>query len=442
MRSYRTALLVALMLVGILGRVSAQVRSVFDPGPQPTDMNSNGDDGNPSSNNEDASFPPDNKFTVWPVLIVPGVADLAGLSGTGVLIGAGLSSGYGKVESTSRADTSGFISVAQPYVALFQSGHRHKILAEYSPTIDLYNNGQPDARVLQSGGIRAFSDLSPKWRIFFSDYTTYGKEYLRELYSVGTGYFPGYLTFEFPTDTVFLTEGKFGFNWKFSRRHELTTYVGNVYRNVEHVRHDDAAEVRTQLNNSFRRGSYWYVYAQTNHYSYQAGCTRTGAGQGLVLDLNSTTLGFEAGPEYGGHPCTDRLSAAFNAWLAQKLTPSTAFYLSAYRDLLEPYLLENRWTDVFSAKLLREISRHTSVAAGAAYLNSRDTSNQLYSRYHSFLLFSEFNWRLSNSVNFVTTYRYFKRGSFEGQQPFHDRHSWMFCSIVFQPTSRGARRSY
>jgi hypothetical protein len=131
--------------------------------------------------------------------------------------------------------------------------------------------------------------------------------------------------------------------------------------------------------------------------------------------------------------------------LIQRITPRTRLYLTAARDLIEPYLLQSRWTDIFSARLERKISQTTSFAAGAAYARSSDLPGTQVSRYRGFQALSEFTWRMSESVKLVASYRYFKRDFNFAQdftQPsFEARNSWVFLSLVWHPSSRSERRA-
>jgi hypothetical protein len=400
--------------------------------------------GNSSASSEEGYIPDQPLFTDWPVLVIPGVADLGELSGTGAVVGAGVSGGYGQISDSELGNPSGFISVAQPYVGLFHAGYRDKVLAEYSPTIDLFNKNAYDGAVLQAGGIRGFDDLTRRLRWVFSGYTTYGTEYVRELQGLAIGEYPNWLTFLAPSETVFAASVSTGLHWRVKPKQELSVNVGDSYSSIragspEDGAHYNADTVRGQFTDYFDRQSSWWAYGQASRYSDQPGCTRVGWGGGLAWNITSSTgFSLEGGPEYGDGTCVVRWTGNFGGSLSHRFTPGTVFYLSAIRDLVEPYLLDSRWTDIFSAKLWQRTSRNTSIAAGAAYERSSDLPGQTIARYRATLLFTEFHWRLSESLSLASGYRYFKRDfsspGFEG----HD--SWVFCSIVWHPMGRGTRR--
>jgi len=373
--------------------------------------------------------------------VIPGVINLGQLSGTGIILGAGVSQGYGWVDNNAQGDTNGSISVVQPYAGLFQTGHRHGILLEYSPTVELFNQHQWDGSVLQRGGIRGFEALSERWRWFFSGYSTYGTEYLRQLSGIAIGDYPGWLTFSVPTETRLLATASTGLNWHRKPKQDFSLTLTDTYSSVRQGPHYDAGSVRAQGTNYFGHDSNWYAYAQAHRYSNQPGCTRLGAGGGFVWNASEhTTLSLEAGPEYGSGPCIARFTSSFSGYLAQRISPRTVLYLNAARDLVEPYLLQSRWTDIFSAKLWQKTSQNTDVSAGAGYARSSALASGTGPLYRGFLAFSEFYWHVSNSVSFVGSYRYFKRDLASAN--FQDRQSWVFCSLVWHPVSRAMHRSH
>jgi hypothetical protein len=373
--------------------------------------------------------------------VIPGVINLGELNGGGILFGGGISQGYGWVHNNAQGNPNGSISVVQPYAGLFQTGHRHGILLEYSPTVDLFNQHRWDGSVLQRAGIRGFEVLSERWRWFFSGYTTYGTEYLRQLGGVAMGDYPGWLTFSEPTETRLLAMASTGLNWHRKPQQDFSLIVSDAYSSVRQGPHYDAGSVRAQGTSYFGRDSSWHVYAQAHRYSNQPGCTRLGAGGGFVWNTSkSTTLSLEGGPEYGSGPCVVHLTSSFSGYLAQRISPRTVFYLSAARDLVEPYLLQSRWTDIFSAKLWQKTGQNTHVTAGAGYAHSTSIAGEVRPFYRGFLLFSEFHWNVSNSVSFVGSYRYFRRDA--ADVSFQDRQSWVFCSLVWHPVSRAIHRSY
>ena len=374
--------------------------------------------------------------------VIPGVVNLEELSGTGVLFGAAASQGYGWLQGgTSTNNEEGYLSVVQPYAALFQTGHRHKFLLEYSPTVDLYNRHQWDGNVLQRGSIKGFNLLSERWSWNYSIFGTYGLEYLRELSGFAVGEYPGWLTFSVPSDTRLLASASTGLSFRRKPRQEFSFILNDAYSAVIQGPHYDVGSARVQATDYFGRNSNWYTYAQAHRYTDQPGCTRIGAGGGFAWNASSsTTLSLEAGPEYGSGRCVERLTGTFSGTLAQHLfSPRTVLYLRATRDLAEPYLLQNSWTDVFSAKLWQKTSQSTNFDAGAAYVRGSSLPGESVSRYRGFLAFSEFRWRLSNSFDFVGSYRYFKRDL--TNPGFDDRHSWVFGSIVWHPLFRGMGRS-
>lgn len=369
------------------------------------------------------------------VFIIPGVINLEDLSGSGILFGAGLSQGYGSVHSSLQGDPKGAVTVASPYVGLYQSGHVHKVLLEYSPTVDLFNQNRYDGSVLQRGGLRGFDNISERWGWVFSTYATYGQEYLRELSGLATGEYPGWLTFSFPTDTLLLTSASTGLVFRRTLRQDLSFMVGDTYSAIKHGPHFDASTARVQLTSYFGHDSKWYIFTDALHSSNQSGCNRVGTGTGFVLNLNAySTLSMEGAPEFGTGNCLDRVTVSYNGSLAEHLSPWTVFYLSATRDMVEPYRLQSRWMDIFSAKIRQKTSQNTDISLGSGYARSSDFPGTKTAEYRGFLLFSEFQWRLSDSLDFVTSYRYFKRDLADG---FNDKHHWVFCSIVWHPIRRG-----
>jgi len=445
MSSLRRRFLHLLLMVAALGhQLPAQVGNVSSSDARGTGGGSErqpeASSGDPGSG-EGAPPAADLVATQSMVFIIPGVINFGGLSGAGVLFGAGASEGYGWVHNGTPSDAQGHISVVQPYVGLFQAGHRHRFLFEYSPTVDLFNKDHWDGSVLQRGGIRASDRLSERWGWNFSSYTTYGQEYLRQLGGLATGEFPGWLTFSVPTDKLFVAAVSTGLTLRSKPLQEFSFTVGDTYSSVRHGPHFDDGSARVQMTNYFGRESKWYTYAQANRYTNQPGCTRIGAGGGFVWNASvGTTISAEAGPEYGSGTCVDRWTSTFGASLSQHLTPTTVLYLSATRDLVEPYLLQSRWTDIYSAKLWQKTSQNTYVAAGAAYARSSVLPGETMSRYRGLLYFSEFHWRMSNSLTLVGSYRYFKRDL--SDPSFEDRNSWVFLSIVWHPFTRGMRRAF
>jgi len=380
------------------------------------------------------------------VLAVPGVIALGDLNGAGLVFGAGVSGGYGNTTGNTLGDPSGYISVVQPYAGIFQTRPRHKVLAEYSPTIDLYNQDKWDGDVLQRGGIRAFDDLSRTWRWVFAGYATSGTEYLRELSGLGMGLYPGWLTMTQPSHAVFASTATTGLHWRSGPRQEFSFTGSDTYNSVRDGPHYDAGFARVQMTNFFGHGSEWYVLGQASRFSNQPDCTRIEPGVGLVFHINApTTLAVEGAPLFGTGDCVIRLTSDFSGSLIERITPKTYIYLGAGRDLIEPYLLQSKWTDVFFAKLHRRTSQNTSFAMGVGYAQSSDLPDAQLSRYRGFQAFSEFNWRLSESLKLVASYRYFKRDfnfAHDFTEPSFDaRNSWVFLSLVWHPSSRSERHA-
>jgi hypothetical protein len=430
---------VLLMAVAVATPLRAQVENPFGPGSQLYAATSNAKEENGSSDPQTGvgAPPADESISSGSgmVFVIPGVVTLEELSGTGIIFGAGLSEGYGKVHSATAGNPSGSISVAQPYVGFYQAGRRHKMLLEYSPTADLVNQEHWDGSILQRGGVRVFDVLSERWRWFFSAYSTYGTEFLRELGGISMGNYPGYLTFSAPTDTRLVATGMTGLAWRRTPRQQFSVSFGDTYSYTRLGPHYEAGSARLQMTNYYARNSNWYLYTQAHRYSDQPGCTRIGAGLGVDLNFGShTSLALEAGPQYGSGPCIVRWSSVFAGYFAKQFTARTTFYVSAARDLIEPYLLQSRWTDIVSARLEHPLNGSITVAAGAGYLRSSDLPGASLGHYRSWLASSEFRWKLSNSLSFVASYRYFKRDF--GTPGLENRHSWVFASIVWHPVSR------
>ena len=435
----------SLLAVGIFSiRLAAQVAGLPSPEKGPsesasvrhTDESSTNADGGSSGGAPPAAQLVGNDNSVF---IIPGVINLEGLSGAGILFGAGVSEGYGWLSGNSSSDPQGSISVVQPYVGLYQSGYRHKILFEYAPTVDLYNQNKFDGSVLERGGLRGYHLLSPRWGWTFSTFTTNGSEYLRELDGLAIGQYAGWLTFAHPSASLLMATGSTALKFHPTPRQIFSLDFTDTYSQVKHGPHYDAGTARLQMTNYFGRDSNWYAYGQATRYSDQPGCTRVGSGAGFIWNLSGkTTISLEGGPEYGSGPCFNHLTANFSGAIAQHFSPWTILYLSAGRDLVEPYLLESRWTDVYSAKLWMKFSQNVTGSIGSAYTRSSTLPGETVPEYRGFVLFAESHWRLSDSLSLVGTYRYFKR---EIANPgFDDRHTWVFASVVWHPLSRARRR--
>lgn len=416
-------------------RLFAQVASLpnFEPGPADRTYNWGTPD-TTADEQSDNGAPPAGELEskTGGVFIIPGVVNLSDLAGAGVLFGGGFSEGYGWVHGNPAGERQGSLSVVAPYLGAYQGGHRHRLLLEYSPTVDLYNQNKWDGSVLQRGSLRGYRALSERWNWIFSGYSTYGTEYLRELSSVAVGVYPGWLTFSSPTDTRLLTSATTSVNWHRKPRQEFSLAMSDTFSSVDHGPNYDAGVARLQMTNYAGRDSNWYVYAQSRRHSDQPGCTWVGGGGGFIWNMPTrTTVSLEGGPEVGTGHCIEHVTAVFGGSLAQHFSPWTVFYVSATRDLVEPYVLQSRWTDIFTAKLLLKTSHSTDVSTGAGYVRSSNLPGQTESRYRGFMAFSEFRWRVSESFSFVGSYRYFKRDA--GNPGFHDRHSWVFASLVWHP---------
>lgn len=449
----RSLILRLVLALGVfLGQASAQVADLSGPNLGPDAAGATSPDPGTSQSSGQTSSPAGGwEFTEWPVLVIPGVVALPGLEGSGAVFGVGLSSGYGQLSSTGTPTSSGDVSVAQPYVGLFQAGPRHKVMLEYSPTINFYNKEKADGTVLQRAGLRSFVDLSRRWRWVFSGYGTSGTEYMRELSGLGMAEYPGWLTFTVPSELVRFGFGSTGLHWRSRPLQEISLTVADSYSSIHNGPHFDGGFARVQVTNYFGKESNWYLFAQNNRFSSQPDCTRVEPGAGFVYGLNtSTKLSFGAAPVIGTGTCTIHLTGDFFGRLIQRITPKTLFYLSAARDLIEPYLLQSRWTDIYGAKIYRKISRTTSFSLGAAYAHSSDLPDTDLSRYRGLQAFSEFGWHLSQNLRLVASYRYFKRDFNlahdlmfldEVKDPsFETRNSWVFLSLVWHPVNRNMRR--
>ena len=438
----RSRVLQLFLVAGIfIGQSQAQVADVVDSGEGPNPAA----DGSAGGSSGGAPSSGGWEFSESPALVVPGVIALRGLSGAGLVLGTGLSGGYGQISSSTPGDASGFIAVAQPYAGLFQTGPRHKVLLEYSPTINFYNNDRWEGGVLQRAGFRGFTDLSRRWRWVFAADGTSGTEYLRELSGLGMGLYPGWLTFTAPSNVVRAASAITGLHWRRKPLQEFSFTVANFYSSVKDGPHYDAGLARLQMTNYFGRDANWYVFTEGIRYSNQPNCTRIVSGAGISVHFNTgTMLGLEGAPVYGTGDCTAQWTAGFSGRIVQRITPKTFFYLTAGRDLMEPYLLQSRWTDIFSARFAQGLSRNTRVSLGAGYAVSSDLPDSQLARYRGFQATSEFNWRLAEGLKLVATYRYFKRDfnyAYGDDTSFHGRNSWAFLSLVWHPMIRRMGRS-
>src|SRR5215469_1794860 len=145
MTLFRSRFLPLLIAVGtLLSPMRAQVGGLADPDWGRTEAHSTSTENGADSKEEGAPPAAGLIATDGMVFIIPGVINLEDLSGSGILFGAGLSQGYGSVHSTVQGDAKGAVTVASPYIGFYQSGHVHKVLLEYSPTIDLFNHSRYD----------------------------------------------------------------------------------------------------------------------------------------------------------------------------------------------------------------------------------------------------------------------------------------------------------
>ncbi len=399
----------------------------------------------PPSGGTSAATPVSWELSEWPVFVIPGVVKLGELSGAGVVFGAGVSEGYGDVTTNMPGDPSGSISVVQPYLGFYDAGERHRLMLEYSPTIDLYNQNKFDGGVLERGGIRGFNEITKRLRWVFAAYATSGSEYLRELSGLGMGEYPGWLTFTVPSQNVFASTATTGLHYRSRPHQEFAFTIGDTYSSVHDGPHYDAGLVRAQMTNYFGRESNWYLFTQANRYSNQPDCTRIEPGFGFVLHQSATTtFAVEGATAYGAGTCTVHLTGDFAGAFVQRIAPKVYLYLTAARDLIEPYLLQSKWTDEYTAKFGFDTSRTTSFLVGTAYARASDLPDTDLSRYRGFQAFSDFDWRLSESVRLVASYRYFKRDfnlATAVDPSIEDKNSWIFLSLVWHPVSRSMRRA-
>jgi hypothetical protein len=428
-----------LALSFLVSRLPAQDSASFSPSIQGPFLGQSMDD---QSAPTAAGYPVDSQFGPDLVSVIPGIVKLASRSSSGVVFGGAVSQGYGWTNRDLATDTTGSItgtvSVAQPFVGVYQSGRREGVLLEYSPTIDLFSRHQWNGNVLQRGGIRGYDDLSRRLRWSFASYTTYGLEYLRQLDSIEIGAYPGWITFLQPSNTVLVASAATGMTWRRKELQEFSFIVSGSYSSVNNGPSYNAVSARVQMTNLFGHESKWYLYGQTDRHSNQPGCNRVGSGGGFDLHVSaSTRLALEAGPEYGDGACAVRWGASFDGSVTQRLTSRTVLSVSASRHLIEPYLLQSRWTDVYSGRLQQKTSQNTRVDFGAGYARSSDFPGQAGSHYSSLLLFSELHWLLSDSLTFVGSYRYAKR---DLHPAIDTRYSWVVASLVWHPASRGKHR--
>lgn len=449
---HHRVLILLLALGALQSQLQGQAANLFGPNFGP-DTSSGTPDPQPPQRSEEGvpSSSGGWQFTEWPSLVIPGVVALPNLTGAGAVFGLGLSGGYGQLSSSNAQNPSGAITVAQPYAGIFQAGARHKMLLEYSPTVDISNRNQLDGSVLQRAGLSGFFDLSRRWRWVFAGSGTSGTEYMRELSGLGMAEYPGWLTFTVPSGLVRAASGSTGLHWRSKPLQEISITVADSYLSIHDGPNFDAGFARVQMTNYFGRDSNWYGFVQGDRFSNQPDCTRIEPGGGFVFHLdNSTTLAVQGAPVIGSGSCTIHVTADFSGSVVQRITPRTFLYLSAGRDMIEPYLLDSRWTDIFSAKIYRKMTQRTSLSLGAAYARSSDLPNTDLAHYRGVQAFSEVRWHLSDSVKLVASYRYFKRDfnlaqdlsalSGFNEPTYRARNSWVFLSLVWHPVSRNMRR--
>jgi hypothetical protein len=438
----RHGLFLLLLAASLMVRPArAQARNITGSDPQTTDSPL-------TPQQEDRSAPPsategdplDLKSIVL-ALSDRGTIWLDELVGNGLLYGVSTSQGYGWTRSGMLGDSAGSLFVVQPYVGLFRGGHRTKILFQYLPTIDVYDGRQWGGGAFHRATVDGNYMLTQRLAWNFSGLTTYGKESLRQIAGLalagGSGT-AGWLTFaSSPSDSLLVASAATGLNWNRTPRQELAFTITNSYGSASHSGEHYAVSVRAEIKNKVWRQATWNTYAQAHDYTSQRGCVMYGVGTGFSAPLGQkTSFGIESGPQFGGSGCGNRLSAAFAGFLQSRLSSRTTAYLSAKRELFLPYLVGNSWADNFSMRLKQETSRTTFVDASAAYVHSSNAGST--QRYQAYLLSSEFHWRATDTLSLIGSYRYFRRDTtIAGLQ---DRHSWIFCTVQWQPTSRNLHR--
>jgi len=425
-------LLLALAL--LLGRLGAQVANSPGPDSQSSDPRTIWE-ADPTSLPGTGGGAPPAGIDIFPDVImtldIPGIIELSRLAGTGVVVGAAGSQGYGW-DHTPQGDTSGSVAVFQPYAGFYHAGRRDKFIFEYHPTIDLFTGDKWDGSVLHRAGFNIGYLISPRWTWYVSGRSTYGPAVLEDIGVLTVGL----NSFALPTDTVFISSGTTGFTWRSAKRQTLSFIAGNSYSAIKHGPHFDDSSTRVQFAQGFARDSNAYVYTQANRYSNLPGCTRVGFGGGVSFGVSANTrFGVQGGPEYSVGNCVAPVTSTFGGFIHQRFTKWTALTVSASRELTEPALLQSRWVDRLSAILQQRITRTTHLTLGSSYIRSSDLPGTTLPRYRGFLFSSQFHWHVASTVDFITSYQYFKREA--ATTGFPDRHAWVFFTLVWHPGIHG-----
>lgn len=369
---------------------------------------------------------------------VPALNLVTGLEGNGVIYGIAASQGYGWGKDPVFGDTSGSVSILQPYAGYYNVGHRTSIEALYRPTIDLFNSGTWEGRVLQRADLKGEHIFSRHWRLYFAGRITHGPADLRyfELLSLGEP------TYAVPTNIVTAGLGSIRLRWLAKPKQQISfqftdsdaSFVGGT---------NNTTQGRIQVENGFGHYSNWYEYAEESHYSLYPDCFRVGFGAGFnAVIAKHTVLGLEGGPQYIVGSCRLADSASFGGFFHQRLTQSTAFSLRAKRRMWDESLPQDVWIDNFAASLQQRAGNSVFLDVIASYVNGDLSGARLSPSYHGFLFGARLQWYLTNKLSLAPSYEYVKRDDTNTNlawTSFQRRRSWVFFSLIWN--SRGQRRS-
>ena len=363
---------------------------------------------------------------------IPGIVALR-LKGKGLAIGAAASEAYGWARSGG-AESSGAASILQPYMALYDAGQRTKFMLQYSPTIDLYSDQQWDGRILHRGILNFGHLLTQRWAWYFTARATEGPEALGDIENLAIVEPLGYQLFALPTRTLLAVKASTSLTFRRKPRQEFAIRANDYYSEIQQGPRNDAVSVRVQMTNGFGSNSDWFSYVQAHRYLSQD-CTRVGMGNGFGVGIGpGLRFVAEGGPEIGVGNCVIRVSATFRGYLFYRFSPTTLFVAGASRELTEPYLMQSRWFDDYSARVQQRVSRSTLFGVGGSYVRSADLEGATYPNFHGFMFFSRLRWRVTSSLSLVGSYQIFDR---EAAAPgFPDRRSWGIFSFIWHPGDR------
>lgn len=361
--------------------------------------------------------------------------------GRGFLYGVGAVGGYGTSQTASMAASGGPLSVVQPFVGFVQDGQRASLMFQYSPAIDIYDSRRWDGGVFHRASLDGSYLLSPRWAWLFSGGTTYGAESARELatFSVtadnSTGLLllnPASMVIHNLTENLLTIRAATSLAWQRTARQRFLFSVSDAYGSysgdawssstiTERAEMEDRVSPVVELD----------TYAQAHTYT-ESGCSDAGGGLGVRVEpTQKTSIGLEAGPQFGQSSCGTRVRADFSGSLQHLFTPTTTAYIRATRELGVTLLAGTEWVDDFSAGVQKQTSPTTLVELQGGYLRSTGVVAGANGLYNGYFISPEVRWRTSPTIEVIGSYRYYQQNGVGGQY-----RSWIMCTLQWQPSTR------